>query len=591
MFARAPQSPSNSRTPLQNQKFALSNNASSIRIEIPVKQPCDEAVVRSDGSTNPSRTPSQAWVLVATILGSSMAFIDGTVVNVALPALQSNLHATVVDVQWVVESYGLFLAALLLIGGAMGDSFGRRSVFLFGTGLFAAASVGCGLSSSISQLIIARSFQGIGAAFLVPSSLAIISASFDEKSRGRAIGTWSGFTAITTALGPVLGGWLIEHASWNWVFLINVPIAAAVIAISLWHISESRSSTPQKTDWLGAAFATIGLGGIVFGFVESANLGWRHPLVLGSLIVGFASLIVFVFVEKRVAAPMVPLSLFKSRSFTGANLLTLLLYAALGIFFFLFPMNLIQVQKYSTTATGAAALPLILLMFFLSRWSGGLVARFGPKLPLIVGPLIAAAGFLLFALPSVGASYWTTFFPAFVVLGLGMAVSVAPLTTVVMSSVEQARAGTASGINNAVSRVAGVLAVAILGIVMVGAFSHRLQQSLATLDLAPGVLHQIQSSEIRLAGLEVPSDLDARTSSALRAAIDQAFVLGFRLIMLLCAGLAVASAAVASRMIPSRAVPQVSKFNGVVVAKIQKLKDSIFRREKITYGEKFGASA
>jgi predicted MFS family arabinose efflux permease len=251
---------------------------------------------------------------------------------------------------------------------------------------------------------------------------------------------------------------------------------------------------------------------------------------------------------------MVPLSLFKSSSFTGANLLTLLLYAALGIFFFLFPLNLIEVQKYSTTATGAAALPLILLLFFLSRWSGGLVARFGPKAPLIVGPLIAAAGFLLFALPSVGASYWTTFFPAFVVLGLGMAISVAPLTTVVMSSVEQTRAGTASGINNAVSRVAGVLAVAILGIVMVSAFSHRLQQSLATLDLAPGVLHQIQSSEIRLAGLEVPSDLDARTSSALRAAIDQAFVLGFRLIMLLCAGLAVASAAVASRMIPSRAV-------------------------------------
>jgi MFS family permease len=250
---------------------------------------------------------------------------------------------------------------------------------------------------------------------------------------------------------------------------------------------------------------------------------------------------------------MVPLSLFKSRSFSGANVLTLLLYAALGIFFFLFPLNLIQVQKYSTTATGAAALPLILFMFFLSRWSGGLVARYGPKTPLIVGPLIAAGGFLLFALPSVGGNYWTTFFAAFVVLGLGMAVSVAPLTTVVMSSVDQTRIGAASGINNAVSRVAGVLAVAILGIVMVNAFSYRLQRSLDSLDLAPGMLHQIQSSTIRLGGLEVPSDLDALTSSALRAAIDQAFVFGFRLIMLLCAGLAVASAVVASRMIPSRA--------------------------------------
>jgi EmrB/QacA subfamily drug resistance transporter len=517
-----------------------------------VKQPCEEAVVRSGSSTVPCRIQSQAWVLTATILGSSMAFIDGTVVNVALPALQSSLHATVVDVQWVVESYGLFLAALLLIGGAMGDSFGRRSIFLFGTALFAAASVGCGLSSSISQLIVARCFQGIGAAFLVPSSLAIISASFDEKSRGQAIGTWSGFTAITAALGPVLGGWLIQHASWHWAFFINVPIAAAVIAISLWHVPESRSSTAQKADWLGAGSATVGLGGIVFGLVESANLGWRHPLVLGTLTGGFASLILFVFVEKRLASPMVPLSLFNSRSFSGANLLTLLLYAALGIFFFLFPMNLIQVHKYSTTATGAAALPLILLLFFLSRWSGGLVARFGPKTPLIVGPLIAAAGFLLFAVPSVGGSYWTTFFPAFMVLGLGMAVSVAPLTTVVMSSVDQARAGTASGINNAVSRVAGVLAVAIFGIVMVSAFGSRLQNSLAGLNLDPAVLHQIQSSVIRLAGLEVPAGLDPQTSSALHAAVAQAFIFAFRLVMLICAGLAVTSAAVASRMIPSR---------------------------------------
>jgi EmrB/QacA subfamily drug resistance transporter len=516
-----------------------------------MKQPCDEAVAWSEISDAACRASSRPWVLMVTILGSSMAFIDGTVVNVALPALQSSLHATVVGVQWVIESYGMFLSALILVGGALGDSVGRRLMFLLGVGVFAGASIACGFSSSISQLVIARCVQGIGAAALVPGSLAIISASFDEESRGQAIGTWSGFTAITTALGPVLGGWLVEHASWHWIFFINVPLAAAIIAVALWQVPESRSGAARSVDWLGASVATAGLAGLVYGFLESATLGWRHPLVIASLIVGFGSLVLFLFVEQRVVAPMVPLGLFKSSAFSGANLLTLFLYAALGIFFFLFPLNLIQIQSYSATATGAAALPAILLMFFLSRWSGGLVARYGPKPPLIVGPVIAAMGFALFALPSVGASYWTTFFPAFIVLGLGMAVSVAPLTTVVMSSVERDRAGTASGINNAVARVAGVLAVAILGVVMVQAFAHRLEASLARLDIPPRVLHEIRSSVVRLGGLEVPSGLEANTSATIHVATAQAFVFAFRVIMLICAGLSLASAGVTLRMIPS----------------------------------------
>ena len=255
--------------------------------------------------------------------------------------------------------------------------------------------------------------------------------------------------------------------------------------------------------------------------------------------------------KKAVRAPMVPLQLFRSRSFSGANLLTLFLYAALGIFFFLYPLNLIQLHKYSATATGAAALPTILLMSFLSRWSGGLVNRYGPRFPLIVGPLIAAAGFLLFAVPGVRTNYWTTFFPAFVVLGLGMAISVAPLTTVVMNSVEQARAGTASGINNAVARVAGVLAVAVLGAVMVAAFAHSLRLSLASLNLNADLVHELESNAARLGSLEVPSGTDPQAAATIRAAIAEAFVFGFRLIMLLCAGLATASAVVAWRKIPS----------------------------------------
>ncbi|HKT87701.1 MAG TPA: MFS transporter, partial [Candidatus Sulfotelmatobacter sp.] len=288
----------------------------------------------------------------------------------------------------------------------------------------------------------------------------------------------------------------------------------------------------------------------------SAILGWGDPRVIGSLIFGFAALVLFVFVEKKVNAPMVPLKLFHSASFSGANQLTLYLYAALGIFFFLFPLNLIQIQKYSATATGAAALPMILLMFFLSRWSGGLITRYGAKLPLIVGPLIAAAGFLLFAVPDVRAHYWSAFFPAFVVLGLGMAISVAPLTTVVMNSVEQERAGTASGINNAVARVAGVLAVAVLGSVMVAAFSHSLQHELVGVKLNASVIHDLQSNAARLGGLDAPANLDPETAATIRSVIAKAFIFGFRIIMLICAGLAAVSATVAWRKIPSQAAAE-----------------------------------
>jgi len=289
------------------------------------------------------------WVLAATILGSSMAFIDSTVVNVALPALQADLHATVVDVQWVVESYALFLGALILVGGSLGDLFGRRFMFLAGVILFTIASMACGLALNIQLLVVARSVQGVGAAFLVPGSLSIISASFDDKVRGQAIGTWSGFTAITTAAGPVLGGWLIEHASWRWAFLINVPIAVAVVAISLWQIPESSDPSAQAVDWKGALFAIAGLGGIVYGLIESVSLGWGSAWVMGSFIAGCFCLIAFARIEATVRSPMVPPALFQSKSFSGANLLTLFLYAALGIFFFLFQLNLIQVQGFSST--------------------------------------------------------------------------------------------------------------------------------------------------------------------------------------------------------------------------------------------------
>jgi EmrB/QacA subfamily drug resistance transporter len=518
-----------------------------------MKPPCDQAVIYSRSASSPCGRQQGMWVLVAAIVASSMAFIDSTVVNVALPALQSSFGASVVGVQWVVEAYGLTLAALILVGGSMGDLFGRRRMFLLGVALFAIASGACGFAANIQQLIAARAVQGVGAAFLVPGSLSLISASFGEADRGRAIGTWSGFTAITTAIGPVLGGWLIEHLSWRWAFLINVPLAAAVIVVSLWRVPESRATRAGRIDRLGAGAATFSLTALVFGFVESSSLGWKNPLVGCAIAAGFAGVIAFLRIEARSDSPMVPLALFRSPSFTGANLLTFFLYSAIGMFFFVFPLNLIQVQGYSATSAGGAVLPLILLMFLLSRWSGGLVARYGARLPLIVGPLITALGFFLFSIPSIGGSYWTAFFPAMLTLGFGMAVSVAPLTTVVMNAVDEDHVGAASGINNAVARLAGVLAIAVMGVVMVADFSAHLSKQLATVPLPGAARAALQSGENKLAGLKPPEDLDPQSSTAVESSIGSAFVASFRLMMWICAALALSSAGVAWRWIPGTA--------------------------------------
>jgi EmrB/QacA subfamily drug resistance transporter len=502
---------------------------------MPNKSPSEEVAARiAPGTSKPCIGP---WVLTATILASSMAFIDGTVVNVALPALQSALHASATDIQWVVEAYALLLASLLLLGGSLGDLYGRRKVFLYGVLLFAIGSSWCGLAPSITSLIVARGVQGIGAALLVPGSLAIISASYAESERGRAIGTWSGFTAITAAIGPVLGGWLVENASWRWVFFINLPVAVIVIVLSLRYVPESRNEAANKRlDWHGATLVTLGLGAITYALINGSAFASGHEAVIWVMgLAGVGALLCFLFVESRSAAPMVSLHLFRSRDFSGANLLTFLLYASLGGILFFFPLDLIQVQHYSATQAGAALLPLILLIFVLSRWSGGLVARYGARLPLTVGSLVAASGFALFLRPGIGGTYWSTFFPAVVVLGIGMATSVAPLTTAVMESVPSSEAGVASGVNNAVSRIAGLLAVAVFGLVLSAGFNRTLDRSLSRMQLSPSSRQSVEMQRSKLAGAQISEPL-------VMQAFDEAFVSGYRDVIWISVGLAILSA-------------------------------------------------
>jgi EmrB/QacA subfamily drug resistance transporter len=479
-----------------------------------------------------------------------MAFIDGTVVNVALPALQRSLGATLANEQWIVEAYQLMLAALLLVGGATGDRFGRRRVFVIGLGLFTIASAICGSSRDVATLIAARGFQGVGGALMIPGSLSLLSASFDQGKRGRAIGTWSGFTAITSAFGPVLGGFLIDHASWRYAFFMNVPLAVVVVVLTFRFVPESRNdSSPKAIDWMGSALAAIALGGIVYALIESQSAGWSDRWVIGALAVGLLMLPAFLLFELHHPAPILPPALFRSRDFSGANLLTLLLYAALGGSLFFLPLDLIQVQGYAAAEAGGALLPFVLLMFGLSRWAGGLVDRHGAKLPLVIGPTIAACGFALFAVPSVGGSYWITFFPAARLLGFGMTLTVAPLTTTVMTSVAPGVVGTASGVNNAVASVAGLLAIAGLGMVMSNTFDTRLRHDLAEANVPQATVEAVDAQRAKLAAIEPPANASAVSRLAIHRAVDAAFVSGFRRVMWIAAALALGSAVSAWTMI------------------------------------------
>lgn len=486
-------------------------------------------------------TTAQRWTLIAAVLGSGMAFIDGTVVNVALSALQRDFGAEIASTQWVINAYALMLAALILTGGALGDLYGRRRVFGMGVLIFAVASGLCGQAASLEILIAARVLQGIGGALLIPGSLAMLDAVFPDALRGRAIGLWSAATSMLTVFGPVLGGVLVDVASWRWVFWINLPLAALVLW-SLRQVPETRAPAQQnrRPDVLGVLLATAGLGLLTYGLIQAGNQGLKGAPVIfvlaGALVLG-----AFVVWEGRARAPMLPLELFRSRSFAGTNALTFLLYGALGAALFFLPLNLISVQGYSGTEAGTALLPLSLLLVGLSGVFGSLADRIGPRLLLSVGPVLAGVGLAWLSILGVGGSYWTAVLPGVVVLGLGMAITVAPLTSAVLGSVSADYAGTASGVNNAVSRAAGLLAVALFTLLMLSSFRAGLDTRLSTTSLPPAARREMLAQSGRLGQVALPDGLSLRQQTEGRRAVQLAFADGFQKVYLWCAVLAVLS--------------------------------------------------
>lgn len=472
-----------------------------------------------------------------------MVFVDGSVVNIALPVLQQELCATITQVQWVVEAYVLFLASLLLVGGSLSDRLGRRQSFATGIILFTVASLGCGFAPDVHILIIARAGQGVGGALLLPNSLALLRATFSDERRARAVGTWSSGIAISSAVGLILGGWIVEHGSWRWIFFLNGPLSILVLGVLFQRVPLTPTThSVSKLDWPGVVLVTLGLGSFVYGLLEAPHLSFQHPIVLGALGVSVVSLSGFILVERYSSAPMLPLSVFQSRTFRGVNLLTLLLYVALGGMFFFLPFTLIQVHGYSATQAGAAFLPMSVIMFSGSRWAGGLVARYGARRPLVIGPCLAGCGYALLAWLGLGIDYWTNFFPGIVVVATGMMITVAPLTTTVLGAVSEQHAGLASGLNSAISRTASLLAIALFGIVAVIVFNSQLDQHMETLEVPLPVQQLLNAERSKLAAAEVPADVSASLRPSLERAIADSFAMSFRSVMTIAAGLALLSA-------------------------------------------------
>jgi len=482
-------------------------------------------------------------ILFATILASGMAFLDSTVVTIAIPIMQSKFSATITDMQWVVNSYALMLAALILISGSLGDRFGRKKIFIYGICLFVFSSFLCSVSQTTVQLIFPRALQGIGAAMMTPGSLSIINVSFEESIRGRAIGLWSGFSGGLAALGPFLGGYLVQTFGWPSIFYINIPVGLLAFFIAVKFVPETKNIESRKLDWIGNLTIFLGLLGITYALMLAPKAGWQNTFVLGSFIGGIVLTISFIFNELHSKYPLVPVHIFKSSLVTGANIATLFLYFALsGVIFFLV-LNLQQVQHFSPLAAGVSMLPTILLITFLSGYGGSLADKIGPRIPMIVGPLIVSLGMGLLTLAGRHVNYFLQIMPGLILFGLGMSLVIAPLTKSALA-VDHKYSGTASGVNNAVARTAGLLAIALLGAVVLSSFSAKLTQTIASSHLHYQQEKQILDQKNKLGAIEIPKNFSQSAKEETQTAIENSFIYSFRWAMGMNAFLAFLSAVV-----------------------------------------------
>ena len=503
--------------------------------------------LRTDSRGTTSERVRERWILIATILGSSMVFIDGSVVTLALPQMQRTFAASSSGIAWVIEGYALILGALMLFGGAIGDRFGRKRTFIIGTIVFALGSLGCAFAWSLATVIVARCVQGIGGMLLAPSSLALIGAHFTGEARGRAIAAWSSFSALTSTLGPALGGVLIDHLGWRSVFWINIPLAATVLYAAFKHLDESRDEAATgPLDWLGALLVTFGLGAITYALISWSTPGRHDIRTIAVAVAGAILLVLFVVAERRIAQPLLPLGLFRSRTFRAINLATLLLYGALGGNFYEMPFVMIQGHGYTATAAAVATIPLIACLVLLARVGTNLAQVFGRRLVLTVGPAITAAGFVMLGLFEPNGNYWTSFFPGLMGVGIGMGITVAPLTATVIDAAPPQHMGAASGVNNAVSRIAGLLAIAVLSIVVWTRFNADLDRNLAMTYATPAQIATVNAQRDRLGGAHL-------RSPELQKLVVQTFRGAYHWVAYACAALCLLAAIIDAIMIENPA--------------------------------------